>query len=430
MIVALVAYILVATSFLLIGIWPAFINSIGVFAISIYGLPFNIYTHLLVTWRTIVLSKSLKLFSFILFPVLHILVPACTLIVGLLGFTPYCIYLCLSGYPVKPWGHIEQVHEEAFKYFVTKVAEFRRNYGDESGIPDGWDGTIYGNVFDPVIFIFSLILYLVGVAPVSLAVVCLFVIKALPLFLGIVESFATSHNPFEGYWSLIKGYNKLLSVGKYWKYLEGYGTLVKTLSPANVFKIIKCYFTECSPLNVMPKEICNCTLIVTFIPIVSVIAMWIIGLGFALAVPPLTFLLVFGIWLALWPFVIVIPPTAFIIGEMMVLIAPPVVYFLVWCCVLLAPWVMSTLGAATGPFIALTIPFSMLAYHYKNPVQTWDNAWKSFVKIYDILKAIDLASGKISACNFTIFHHEDEEVIPGDVGVPCDIVKCHIWKAF
>jgi len=93
-----------------------------------------------------------------------------------------------------------------------------------------------------------------------------------------------------------------------------------------------------------------------------------------------------------------------------VLIVPPVVYFLVWCCVLLAPWVMSTLGAATGPFIALTIPFNMLAFHYKNPVQTWDNAWKSFVKIYDILKAIDRASGKISACNFTIFHHEIEEV--------------------
>ena len=357
------------------------------------------------------LSKSLKLFSFILFPVIHILVPACTLIAGLLGFTPYYIYLCLGGYPLKPWGQIKEVHEEAFKYFVTKVAEFRRNYGDESGIPDGWDGTIYGNVFDPVIFIFSLILYLVGVAPVSLAVVCLFVIKALPLFLGIVESFATSHNPFEGYWSLIKGYNKLLSVGKYWKYLKGYGTLVESLSPANVCKIISCYMTECSPLQVMPKEICNCTLIVTFIPIVSVIAMWIIGLGFALAVPPLTFMLVFGIWLALWPLVILIPPTAFIIGEMMVLIVPPIVYFLVWCCVLLAPWVLSTLGASTGPFIALTIPFNMLSYHYRNPVQTWDNALMSFVKILDILKTIDRSSGKISVCNFTIFHHEGDEVI-------------------
>ena len=155
MIVALVAYILVATSFLLIGIWPAFINSIGVFAISIYGLPLNIYTHLLVTWRTIMLSKSLKLFSFILFPVIHILVPACTLIAGLLGFTPYYIYLCLGGYPLKPWGQIEEVHEETFKYFVTKVADFRRNYGHESGIPNGWDGTIYWNIFDPAIFIFS-----------------------------------------------------------------------------------------------------------------------------------------------------------------------------------------------------------------------------------------------------------------------------------
>jgi len=254
-------------------------------------------------------------------------------------------------------------------------------------------------------------LYMVGVAPVSLAVLCLFAIKAVPLFLGIVELFARSHNPFEGYWSLIKSYNKLLSMETYWKYLKGYGTLVKLLSPINVFKIIKSYITECSPLQVMPKEICNCTLICTFIPIVSVIAMWIIGLGFAITMPPLTFVLVFGIWLALWPFVILIPPTAFIIGEIIVLIGPPVVYLLVWCCVLLAPWVLSTLGASTGPLIALTIPFNMLAYHYRNPVQTWDNAWMSFVKILDILKTIDRSSRRISVCSFTIFHHEAEEVL-------------------
>ena len=357
------------------------------------------------------LSKSLKLFSFILFPIIHILVPACTLIVALFGFTPYYMYLCLGGYPLEPWGQIEEVHEEAYKYYVTKVAEFRSNYGDESGIPNGWDGTIYGNVFDPVIFIFSLILYVVGVAPVSLAVLCLFVIKAVPLFMGIVEIFAKSHNPFESYWSLIKSYNKLLSMGTYWKYLKGYGTLVKDLSLCNLYKIVKSYVTECSPLKVKPKEICNITLICTFIPLVSVIAMWIIGLGLALTMPPITFLLVFGIWLALWPFVILIPPTAFIIGEILVLIVPPVVYLLVWCCVLLAPWVLSTLGASTGPLIALTIPFNMLAYHYRNPVQTWDNAWMSLVKILDILKTIDRSSGKISVCNFTIFHHEGDEVI-------------------
>ena len=86
-----------ASIFILIGIWPAFIVSIGALSISIFRFPFNICSHVLVIYRTVVLSKSLKFVNFLLIPIIHVLIPPCVFLLTLISGLACCIGFCLSG---------------------------------------------------------------------------------------------------------------------------------------------------------------------------------------------------------------------------------------------------------------------------------------------------------------------------------------------
>ena len=127
--------LLIAVIFTICGIWPTFICTLGVTAITIVRIPQNVYSHILVTYRTVVLRRNLKLVSFMLIPIIHILVPPVTFIVCLVLFLPTSAAVSFAGYPLEPWKRIPEIHKVAWKKFATEVDSFADNYGHWSGIP-------------------------------------------------------------------------------------------------------------------------------------------------------------------------------------------------------------------------------------------------------------------------------------------------------
>ena len=94
----LIILMLMAMIFILIGIWPAFIVSFCVFFISIFRLPINMFYHFLVIYRTVILTKSLKMVNFLLIPIIHLLIPPCSFLLTLISGLACCLGYCLSGF--------------------------------------------------------------------------------------------------------------------------------------------------------------------------------------------------------------------------------------------------------------------------------------------------------------------------------------------
>ena len=126
--------LLIGLSFTLFGIWPAFICTVGITGIVIIRIPKNIFQHFLITYRTVVISRSLKLLSFFLIPIIHLLVPVATFLVCIVAFPPVCALTSFAGHPLKPWKWIKINHQLAWKKFATQVDQFAENYGHWSGI--------------------------------------------------------------------------------------------------------------------------------------------------------------------------------------------------------------------------------------------------------------------------------------------------------
>ena len=131
--IILIISLLIGLSFILVGIWPAFICIFGITGIVIIRTPKNIFNHFMVTYRTVVLTKSLKILSFLLIPFAHLLAPLITFLVCLVAFPPICILISFSGFPLKPWEFIKENHQNAWKVFATQVDQFAENYGHWSG---------------------------------------------------------------------------------------------------------------------------------------------------------------------------------------------------------------------------------------------------------------------------------------------------------
>ena len=321
------------------------------------------YYHALVTYRTVMLRRNLKLLSFILLPFTHILIPLFALIISLFTLLPWFVGKSFIGFPIYPWEKIESILKGAWKMFWKDTKKFAENYGHESGIPQNWDGRVYGLAIDPLVVIIALFLYIIGVIGMTPVIFLTFVIKVVPIFVETLIQFwknislltaivwwlkvisashenSTSNNSnnhrstssvpgwikalksaIKGVKRGIEGYGKIKIFKEYSDIVEKYAKKVEKLDPAKLGKLINQYSTELNPTKVIPSDI-GVEIIILWIPIVMVFVMWVVGLVLVMTIPPATFLTGLFIWMALWPVVIIAPPVLYIFGWILNLWTP------------------------------------------------------------------------------------------------------------
>ena len=389
--------------FALFGVWAGPITAVGLTGISLLRLPHNLFYHAVVTYRTVLLRTNLKIISFLLLPFIHFLVPVFTFLLSLIFYSFKYFSLSFVGHPSKPWLKISDNMKVGWKKFATDTDTFFTNYGDPSGIPDGWDGRVYGLPIDPVVFVISLIIYLIVFIPFSLVTFSIFLIKAAPIFLGTLTQFwkslnisaslawyrkvltgndrssssqsdartteterTTQKSGHDGWikklWKstkfiikFIENYSKIKPLHSYEKKLKGYSSWVKPLNPSKLSKIIGNYCGDFSPLKMIPDNM-GISILCLWIPILMALVVWMLGLVLVLTVPPLSFLVALLAWLAGWLIVIPLWPLLYVAGWVFIIFGLPCLYLLVWVCILVCPWLLSLFGALTGPILALTVP--------------------------------------------------------------------------
>jgi len=442
---------LIGLIFLLIGIWPSLIIALDITGITIIRLPLNMYYHFLVTYRTVMLRRNIKIISFILLPIVHLLIPPITLILALIILVPWFAATAFAGFPLKNWEKIQPFHAKAWKKFATEIVGFSQNYGHPSGIPDNWDGTVYGLSVDPIVVILSIFLYIFSVIPLSLGVGIIFIIKAIPIFLGTVNEFSKSINlckavswylrvlrggqtespssgrsgdradsghtawisgvkrTTKGLKKCVEGYADIEICEGFKDIIKDYAKLVKGLNPAKLCKLTSSYMTDMSPCKIVPDDV-GCSILILWLPILMTFIMWIIGLIFVLTIPPATFLLAFLVWILCWSLVISLPPVFYIAGWIFIIFGIPILYVLLWCFILVGPWIFSILGSVSGPLLAFKIPFTMMTTTYYNPVEMWSNMRRSLIQIAKVLRSVDKMTGKLSICNIRLIPGGSETV--------------------
>ena len=351
--------------FLMIGIWPAFILAVSVTGITIVTLPQNMFYHALVTYRSVMLRRNLKILSFLLLPITHVLIPPVTLIVALITLFPWFAIESFAGFPTGPWKRIRKILNQVWKKFTKDVKKFADNYGHESGIPHDWDGTVYGLAVDPLVVIIAIFVYIIGAIAMTPTIFVIFILKALPIFLEtfiqfwkninlmkavvwyigvLVGSHGSPRNqntennrtrsPAPGWIKCLKsaikeikhgieGYSKMKIFTIYRDILKGYFKSVKALNPSKLGEMASAYCKDLNPLNIIPKDI-GCEIVLLWIPILMVFLMWTLGLVLVLTIPPLTFLLGFALWIIFWPTVIAVPPILYIGGWFLIIFGLPI----------------------------------------------------------------------------------------------------------
>ena len=346
--------------FALFGVWAGPITAVGLTGISLVRLPHNLFYHAVVTYRTVLLRTNLKIISFLLLPFIHFLVPVFTFLLSLIFYSFKYFSLSFVGHPLKPWLQISDNMKVGWKKFATDTDTFFTNYGDPSGIPDGWDGRVYGLPIDPVVFVISLIIYLIVFIPFSLVTFSIFLIKAAPIFLGTLTQFWKSLNisaSLAWYRKFIENYSKIKPLHSYEKKLKGYSSWVKPLNPSKLSKLIGNYCGDFSPLKMIPDNM-GISILCLLIPILMALVVWMLGLVLVLTVPPLSFLVALLAWLAGWLIVLPLWPLLYVAGWVFIIFGLPCLYLLVWVCILVCPWLLSIFGSLLGPIIALKVQLS------------------------------------------------------------------------
>ena len=259
------------------------------------------------------MRRDLKLLSFILLPVTQILVPAISLIVSLFTLFGWFVSVAFCGEPLKPWKEIPTILEKAYTKFTVDIKRYADNYGHVSGIPDNWNGKVYGLGVDPLVIAIAIFLYAFGVVLMTPLILLTFVLKAVPILVSNVIK--TWKSGFTLYVDTIKKYYDMPILTEYENYLEQYGKLVKELNPSQLYDCAATYNKECNPSQCINLEKIGFGIICLFVPILLAFGSFIIGLVFVLVVPPIVFLIGFGIWLFAWPIVIAAPPVIYVGGN-------------------------------------------------------------------------------------------------------------------
>ena len=99
LLVELLVLLALGLLFVSIGAWPALVTSVGITEVTIFCLPRMIYSHCLVTYRTVMLRAKRKLISFLLLPFLHLLMPIAIFVGSLLVHLTWFTLISFVGFP-------------------------------------------------------------------------------------------------------------------------------------------------------------------------------------------------------------------------------------------------------------------------------------------------------------------------------------------
>jgi len=400
--------------YLILGIWPGILIGIGVTGISIIRIPWNIYYHILVTYRTVLLRRSLKVSSIILVPPTHFLVPVVIAVVSFGGCIPASAAVSFTGKPQKPWKKLPHLIRKFWKRYVTDVKAHVDNYGHESGIPENWDGRIYGLPLDPITIVMGILFYFYAIFPVTLGVIFLISIKALPIVIQGLVSYVQTMNFFKAAkkWAgKIGEFAQWNACGKFATILDDYFKLIKHLNPSEICVAITAYSKECNVGECVPKDGCEKFILSPCILIVSLF--WIFGFGVVIIAMIFKIVLGFLAWILGWVFTILGPPTLYILSWFALLILLPVVYTIIWILgfifTLLLPWPFLAISLLAGPFLALKVPYVVFKYNLLNPAGMDQSFKMGLRKPLEIIKDLDRTTGKFSFKKWTLWDHPDTD---------------------
>jgi hypothetical protein len=423
--------------FVLIGVWPALITSVGITGITLIRLPWNVCYHCLITYRTVMLRTNVKVLSFLLIPVVQLLIPPFTLIICFVTHMFWFTSVSFIGHPLRPWRKIDVTFRKFWEKYVTGAERRYENYGHTSGIPQDWDGQVIGLPVDPLKIILNIILYVVSVVPISLGVFVIFLIKAVPIFLAALVDFVkvmnivaavkwykkvlagsqpepartnltrppthSGHNAWTGQLKEVtKGTKKSIENYANIKIFEVCGCtirkhakLIKHLHPKTLVKIVESYSEEFSPMKLIPED-AGAAWVILWIPLLFSCILWVMGLVLVLSIPPLTFLFGVVAWTLAWIPVIVLPPVLYVTGWILIIVGLPACYLLLWGIALVGPLLFIAVGAVSGPFLALNVLFSGLLENVYNPAMMWSGIKHSLGDIPRILKKVDKVTASLS----------------------------------
>ena len=380
----LVNVLINALVFSLVGVWAGPITAFGLTVISILRIPHNFFYHAVITYRTVMLRAYLKMITFLLLPFVHLLVPVFTFLCSLFYFTVKYCGISMIGYPIKPWSKIPDNMKEGWKRFKTDMEKHFENYGHRSGIPQDWNGRIYGLPVDPIVISIAIIIYLIVVIPFSLMYILLHTFRAIrrafDSIKGTMLSLKCSMDCF-------RFFSKIKPLQSYCTKLRVYGNSIKILKQFKPVNLLKSYCTDFSPLKMVPSwSDLGAASILLLPPMLLICLTWVFGLLLVLIFPPIIAMLWFLVWLTGLLIVIPLLPLLYV-GGWIAIIVP----FTLLCIPVSLPNLLVALmdiicGPLFAPFIALKIPAHIIRANYYNPMELGESISSSFKLAHTLLK--------------------------------------------
>ena len=401
------------------GVWPGFLIGLSFTVITTIRVPHNIYYHCLITYRTIMLRPNLKVMSFIFVPPTHFLVP---LVIGVLSFggaIPTAAAASFAGYPHKAWSKVDQLTKKFWKRYVTDIKAHVDNFGHETGIPENWDGKIYGLPVDPMTIVMAILFYAYGIPPVSIGLIAIVVLKSIPMLLRAVAEYWEKVN----YFRAVKDWIKLVRQGleyqacsKYAQIIGEYSNFIEMLDPKFVSQLVGEYTTECDFFPWLKRlDIDPCSGLILSPCLILTFFAWLFGLVGVVALTVGLLLAGVFIWMMGWSVTIIVPPAIYVAAWITVLFIIPTTYTFCWivgfCFTLFYPWPCMLIAMLTGPLLALKVPFVFFKNNLLNPGEL-DQSIKTALRMpWEILKELDRQTGKLTlqSCQMTFCTHPREE---------------------
>ena len=400
-----------------LGILPGFLIGLAFTAITTIRVPHNIYYHCLITYRTVMLRPNLKVMSFIFVPPTHFLVPVVIAALSFGGAVPAAAFSSFAGYPHVAWSKVEHLTRKFWKRYVTDIKAHVENFGHETGIPENWDGKIYGLPVDPMTIVMAILFYAYGIPPVSIGLIGIIVLKSIPMLLKAIVEFWNKFN----YCTAIKDWVAMIvklieyeACRMYEEIIKEYFNTIRFFNPNFVCESVRGYSEEFDFFPWMERSGLDACGMLCLCPCIAITFLfWLVGyvgvIGFTVG----ALLVGFVLWILGWAIAIVVPPVIYIGTWITVLFIIPTSYTFAWivgfCFTLLYPWPCMVLAMLTGPFLALKVPFVFFKNNLLNPGEL-DQSIKTALRMpWEILKDVDRQTGKLSLSNLTLCTHPVEE---------------------
>ena len=425
---------LVATTYLIliacsiaVGILPAFIGAAACFAIiCIQAFPCA-YVYLAIIYRTVAMTMALKVTCFVSTPIVMALMPPIGLVVIFIIFFLWCFMFGISGYGHATWLQLPNVTKEFWKYFGEHRERVRINHSH--GVPDDWDGRMYGFPVNPGIVFLSIVGYFVGLVIITPCVFLVTMFKSPAIFLlGVYEFWKRlgPRNFFTWYYSLLRGhYPKqpsidctrrnprthpvghdnwinpveelivgpkdclydfitfcfvdVLCTTKRWiaKY---YDFLTQILDTGNLVRPFY-KFNKKYPLFDVLRDVVygdnTCWKLAVFFASPVVVWIWLIYLIGIFYIVVAACILFLTFWVTFLPLVALMPLAGWIFRWIFVLIVLPILYVFTWILVFIAPWILTFLYSLSGPVLAVNIPVLLLKSNFNRPFKNLKRVIKS-----------------------------------------------------